>query len=335
MKNALRVIAIVLVAAILFGVGYGVGSSKGINVTVKYSNEGGATSGTPSVNTNTAPQQTPQQNTQTQTPPAEDKNDAPAEDKNDAPAEDKNDAPAEDKNDAPAEDKNDAPSEDKGSKIPSGTAAIVKAYNNAINDTKKFQGTVSVHKVGTMKINLDDCSVSFLTSSINKILQGLIKDSDSSWTFTNGQHVWEDGSITELNKIVPPGGGREAKLAEAGVASATATDNGDGTYTMVIKLVAEKSTFDGATGATVNPSHNESVVDPLNLATLEVPSVTITKADMDYPGTTLEATVNGDGLLTKLVVDLPMQGGGTGNAMGASLDVVISGGAHDTYDFTY
>lgn len=329
MKNALRVIAIVLVAALLFGIGYSMGSSKGINITVQYSNEGGAANNaqTPSVNTNAAPQQTPQQNTQTQTPPAEDKTDAPAEDKNDAPAEDKNDAPAEDKNDAPAE--------DKGSKIPSGTAEIVKAYNNAINDTKKFQGTVSVHKVGTMNINLDDCTVSFLTSAINKILQGLIKDTDSSWTFTNGQHVWEDGNITELNKIVPPGGGREAKLAEAGVASATAKDNGDGTYTMTIKLVAEKSTFDGSTGATVNPAHNESVVDPLNLATLEVPSVTITKADMDYPGTTLEATVNGDGLLTKLVVDLPMQGGGTGNAMGASLDVVISGGAHDTYDFTY
>lgn len=330
MKNALRVIAIVLVAALLFGVGYSMGSSKGINITVQYSNSnaGGETNNAtpPSVNTNTTPQQ-PQQNTQTQTPPAEDKTDAPAEDKTDAPAEDKTDAPAEDKTDAPAE--------DKGGKIPSGTAEIVKAYNNAINDTKKFQGTVSVHKVGTMKISLDDCTVSFLTSTINKILQGLIKDTDSSWTFTNGQHVWEDGNITELSKIVPPGGGREAKLAEAGVASATAKDNGDGTYTMTIKLVSEKSTFDGSTGATVNPAHNESVVDPLNLATLEVPSVTITKADMDYPGTTLEATVNGDGLLTKLVVDLPMQGGGTGNAMGASLDVVISGGAHDTYDFTY
>lgn len=322
MKNALRVIAIVLVAALLFGVGYSMGSSKGINITVQYSNEGGAADSAPTVNTNAQPPAT--QAPQTQAPQTQ----APA---TDAPA---TDAPAaDDKTDAPA---TDAPAaDDKGGKVPSSIPEIVKAYNNAINDTKKFQGTVSVHKVGTMKINLDDCSVSFLTSSINKILQGLIKDSDSSWTFTNGQHVWEDGNITELNKIVPPGGGREAKLAEAGVASATATDNGDGTYTMVIKLVSEKSTFDGATGATVNPSHNESVVDPLNLATLEVPSVTITKADMDYPGTTLEATVNGDGLLTKLVVDLPMQGGGTGNAMGASLDVVISGGAHDTYDFTY
>lgn len=322
MKNALRVIAIVLVAALLFGVGYSMGSSKGINITVQYSNEGGAAGSAPTVNTNAQPPAT--QAPQTQAPQTQ----APA---TDAPA---TDAPAaDDKTDAPA---TDAPAaDDKGGKVPSSIPEIVKAYNSAINDTKKFQGTVSVHKVGTMKINLDDCSVSFLTSSINKILQGLIKDSDSSWTFTNGQHVWEDGNITELNKIVPPGGGREAKLAEAGVASATATDNGDGTYTMVIKLVAEKSTFDGATGATVNPSHNESVVDPLNLATLEVPSVTITKADMDYPGTTLEATVNGDGLLTKLVVDLPMQGGGTGNAMGASLDVVISGGAHDTYDFTY
>ncbi len=326
MKNALRVIAIVLVAALLFGIGYSMGSSKGINITVQYSNEGGAANNaqTPSVNTNTAPQQTPQQDTQTQTPPAEDKTDAPAEDKTDAPAEDKTDAPAEDKTDAPAE--------DKGSKIPSGTAEIVKAYNNAINDTKKFEGTVSVHKVGTMSINLDDCTVSFLTSTINKILQGLISDTDASWTFTNGVDANDNGRL--LNNVLPPAK-RESKLAEAGVASATAKDNGDGTYTMTIKLVAEKSTFDGSTGATVNPAHNESVVDPLNLATLEVPSVTITKADMEYPGTTLEATVNGDGLLTKLVVDLPMQGGGTGNAMGASLDVVISGGANDTYDFTY
>ena len=317
MKNALRVIAIVLVAALLFGVGYSMGSSKGINITVQYSNEGGA----PTVNTNTQPPAT--QAPQTQAPQTQ----APA---TDAPA---TDAPAaDDKTDAPA---TDAPAaDDKGGAVPSSIAEIVKAYNNAINDTKKFQGTVSVHKVGKMNITLEDCTVSFLTSQINDIMQGLISDSDSSWTFTNGQHVWEDGNVTELNRIVPPGGGREAALTEAGVASATATDNGDGTYTMVIKLVAEKSTFDGATGATVNPAHNESVVDPLNLASLELPGITITKADMDYPGTTLEATVNGDGLLTKLVVDLPMKGGGTGK-LGMSLDVVISGGALDTYDFTY
>lgn len=323
MKNALRVIAIVLVAALLFGVGYSMGSSKGINITVQYSNEGGAASdSTPTVDTNTPPQtQAPQtQAPQTQAPAT----DAPA---TDAPAaDDKTDAPA---TDAPAAD-------DKGGSVPSSIPEIVKAYNNAINDTKKFQGTVSVHKIGDMSITLEDCTVSFLTSQINSIMQGLISDTDSSWTFTNGQHVWEDGTITELKKVVPPGngGGKDAALTEAGVASATATDNGDGTYTMKINLVAEKSTFDGSTGATVNPSHNESVVDPLNLATLEIPAVTITKADMDYPGTTLEATVNGDGLLTKLIVDLPMQGGGTGK-LGVALDVVISGGAHDTYEFTY
>lgn len=321
MKNALRVIAIVVVAALLFGVGYSMGSSKGINITVQYSNAGGESA--PSVNTQTQAPQTTAPAPQTTAPAPQTTAPAPS----DAPATD--DAPETDapETDAPAAD-------DKGSKIPSSIPEIVAAYNKAINDTKAFQGTVSVHKVGDMSITLEDCTVSFLTDQINGIMQGLISDTDSSWTFTNGQHVWEDGAITELKKVVPPGngGGKDAALTEAGVATATATDNGNGTYTMDIALVAEKSTYDGTN--TVNPVHNESVVDPLNLATLEIPVVTITKADMNYPGTKLKATVNGDGLLTQLIVELPMEGGGTGK-LGVSLDVVISGGNVDTYDFTY
>ncbi len=322
MKNALRVIAIVVVAALLFGIGYSMGSSKGISINVQYSNSGSASNGgAASVNTDTAPTTAPQTTAPQTTAP-----------QTTAPADDKADAPADDKTDAPAEEETDAPADSSSSSVPSSTAEIVKAYNDAINNTKAYTGKVTGHKIGKMKINLDDCSVSFATSSINSILQGLISDSDRTWTFENGVGTaTDDGSEKQLNNLIPPGG-RNAALTEAGVASATATDNGDGTYTMKITLVAEKSTYDGTN--TVNPVHNESVVDPLNLATLDISPASITAADMNYPNTSMEATVNSDGLITKLIVILPMQGSGTGK-LGASLEAVISGEGNDTYEFTY
>lgn len=320
MKNALRVIAIVVVAALLFGVGYSMGSSKGINITVQYSNAGTATdsAGSATVNTNTTPVQTtaaPETTAAPQTTAAPET----------TVASDKTDAPAADETDAPAAD-------DNGSSIPSSTAEIVKAYNDAVNNTKAYTGTINARKVNDMTLNLDDCSIGFLTSTINGILQGLVSDSDKSWTFENCVATQDDGSTRDLDYHVPPSR-RQAALTEAGVASASATDNGDGTYTMKIALVAETSSYDGTN--TVNPVHNESVVDPLNLATLDISPAKITSANMNYPGTTLEATVNEDGLLTKLIVELPMAGNGVGSLSGASLEAVISGGNVDTYEFSY
>ena len=110
-------------------------------------------------------------------------------------------------------------------------------------------------------------------------------------------------------------------------------ENADGGYTMVITLVAETSTFDG-TSTTSEPTHHKTIMDPLELGSLDLGPVTISNADMRYPGVTVTATVDGQGRLVKLEQKLPLEGTGTGKA-GISLTLNMSGSMDGTYEFTY
>ncbi len=317
MKNALRIIAIVLAAVILFGAGYGLGSNKGINITVKYENAAGnAASGNATVNTNTTPVQTtaPQQtqapssdNAQTEAPKADDST--------------KTDAPAADKKDDTKADDN------KSSGIPSTPEEVVKKYDEVVNAAKKEQ-KVTIHKTSNTNLECTDCRVGFLTSTVTSLLGTFMKPIDETYEINGG--VDSQGKTT--NDFILPQG-REATLSVDGVESATAAASGDG-YVMTIKLKSEKSTYDGTN--TVNPVNHESAMIPLNLATLELPAgATISQADMTYPGATIEATVNGDGKLTKIVLALPMEGSGTGGLKSVSLSVGIKGQLDEVYELTY
>lgn len=312
MKNALRVIAVVVVAAILFGIGYGLGAQKGITVNLKVESSGnsGAT-----VNTNTATATTA---TTTSAPTA-----APSSDQTEAPAssDEQTEAPTQ------ADDNTEQPADNAGEStgVPSSTAEIVAKYNEVINAAKALQNG-TIHKTSTTEIEVTDLSVSWLKNSVNKIVSGLVSPSDETYTFTNGTDA---NGKTASNVITPDG--RDVALTADGVVSATATPDGDG-YKMTITLAAEKSSFDGTN--TVDPVYHESCLSPLNLATLDISPAKITSADMDYPGATLNVTVDGQGRVSHYDFTLPMSGSGTGS-LGASLDVSLEGKMVETFDITY
>lgn len=309
MKNALRVIAVVVVAAILFGIGYGLGSKKGITVNLKV--EGTGTGAT--VNTNTPVSQTP--TTQPTAAPTENTTEAPA------PSDDKTEAPA------PSDDKTEKPADEPAAStgVPSSTDEIVAKYNEVINAAKKTQNA-TIHKTNNTTIEVTDLSVSFLKGTVNNILSGLVKPVDETYTLTNGAN--ENG--TTASDIITPGG-RDVALKAEGVTSATATPDGDG-YKMTIVLVSEKSTFDGTN--TVNPVHHESCLSPLNLATLDISPAKITSADMSYPGATLNVTVDGQGRVTRYDYTLPMEGTGAGS-LGPTIELGLKGEMVETFDITY
>lgn len=309
MKNALRVIAVVVVAAILFGIGYGLGSQKGITVNLKV--EGTGTGAT--VNTNTTP--VAPSTTQPAPAPSEENTDKPA------PSEENTDKPA------PSDDKNDKPADEPAAStgVPSSTDEIVAKYNEVINAAKKTQNA-TIHKTNNTTIEVTDLSVSFLKGTVNNILSGLVKPVDETYTLTNGAN--ENG--TTASDIITPGG-RDVALKAEGVTSATATPDGDG-YKMTIVLVSEKSTFDGTN--TVNPVHHESCLSPLNLATLDISPAKITSADMTYPGATLNVTVDGQGRVTRYDYTLPMEGTGAGS-LGPTIELGLKGEMVETFDITY
>ena len=311
MKQETKLVAIILAALIVFLSGFGLGATQGINIKI----EGAAvqTGGTPAdTNTTTAAPQTTTAAPQTTTAAPETTTAAPQGDTTTA-------APQGDTTTA-------APSGN--SSVPSTKAEIATAYNKAINDAKHYTGKVTLKKHDIINVSLPDGAASKI---LNPIIANLTKTEPYAWTFENGADV-ADPNRKIADKIIP-GGGRDAALQEAGIANATATANADGGYTMTITLVAETSTFDG-TSTTSEPTHHKTAMDPLELGSLDLGPVTITNADMKYPGATLTATVDSQGRLVKLEQKLPLEGSGTGKA-GIPVTLEITGSMDGNYEFIY
>lgn len=322
MKKEIKVVAIVLVALIVFLAGFGLGATKGININIGSEsginvNVNGGSAGSAQV---VAPTQAPV----TQAPVTQAPTAAPTEAPTQAPS---NDTPA---TDAPATDApaTDAPSGN--SAVPSTKAEIVAAYNKAINDAKHYTGKVTLKKHDIIDVQLKDLPA-VAEKIITPVIANLTKTEPKEAVFENAVGV--DDNTRELTRWIIPGGGRDAALQEAGVASATATANADGGYTMVITLVAETSTFDG-TSTTSEPTHHKSIMDPLELGSLDLGPITISNADLSYPGATMTATVDSQGRLTYLKQQLPLEGTGTGKA-GISLTLKLAGSMDGTYEFIY
>lgn len=312
MKKELKVVAVVLAAIIVFLAGFGLGTSKGIQINVDV--KGGQSSAAQANNT-PAPAPAPS------TTPAPATESKPA----DTPASESKPA------DTPATESKPADNNAAPSAIPSTPAEVVAKYNEVVNALKKEQG-VSVHKVGSVDIECTDCSVGFLKGMVNTILQSFMSNVDETIQFSGGQGQNSKGETKTLNQYIPPWD-RDAAMTEADVVSATAAAEGDG-YKMTIQIKNEGSSFDGTN--TVEPTSHKTAMDPLNLATLELPmGAKITSANMTYPGATCEATVNGSGKLVKLHINLPLEGSGAGNLKGASLEVGLKGVLDDTFEITY
>ena len=311
MKQETKVVAIILAALIVFLSGFGLGATKGINIKIEGAavQTGGEAAPAPQTTTTTAAPQTTTTAAPATTTTAPAANDSTTT----APAGDTTTTAA------PAAD---------GVKVPSGNAEIVAAYNKAVNDAKHYTGKVTLKKHDIINVALPESAASKI---LNPIIANLTKTEPKEATFENAVGV--DDNTRELTKWIIPGGGRDAALQEAGVASASATANADGGYTMTITLVAETSTFDG-TNTTSEPTHHKSIMDPLELGSLDLGPVKITNADMRYPGATMTATVDAQGRLVKLVQKLPLEGSGTGKA-GIPLTLEISGSMDGNYEFIY
>jgi len=312
MKQETKIVAIVLAFLIVFMSGFGLGATKGIRITVEGAavQTGGQQAAPVDTTTTTAAPQT----TTTAAPAPQTTTAAPAGDTTTA-------APAGDTTTA-------APAGN--TSVPSTKAEIAAAYNKAINDAKAYTGKVTLKKHDIISVELKDLP-SIAAAIINPVVANLTKTAPQEETFENGKGTADN--TRELIRWIIPGGGREAAVQEAGLANATATANADGGYTMVLTFVAETSTFDG-TATTSEPAHHKSAMDPLELGSLDLGPITISNADLRYPGATMTATVDAQGRLVKLEQKLPLEGTGTGKA-GISLTLNLAGSMDGNYEFIY
>ncbi len=207
-------------------------------------------------------------------------------------------------------------------KIPTSNEEIAKAYNDAINATKNTTKTVNAVQYENVTMTVVDSTIpSMLQSGVNSILQGLM--GEETHNFTNG--VDEEGNT--FKDSFPPSSGAAA-LEAAGIKSATSEAYGEGGYKLTISLVEEKGTYE------TPPKYHSVSVGYLNLDSLGLP-VTITSADFNYPGATVTICVNGEGLIDSYEVKFPMNGTGTGKALGTSASLTIDGGMDEKWTMTW
>lgn len=315
MKSEIQTTIAVLLALILFVGGLALGTTQGVNINV------GAEFDVNGVDVQTAA-------TEVATTAAAVTTTAAAVESTTVATQDDANTDAQDDSTEPEEETTEAQVEEETSSLPSTTAEIAAKYNELINAVK-VADYVSVIKEQDLVVNVTDCSVSFATSLVNSAVSAVMAPDSWSTTFTDG--VGDNGLILSEN-IYPAS--KDSALTADGLSVATCTENADGGYTIYIEFAEESTTYDGTTSTPAETYHS-AALDPLDLATFEIPGITISSAEMYYEGATVSLVVNSDGLLVSQDVHLPMAGTGVGTITVFSPSVTIDGYADTLYTFSY
>lgn len=207
---------------------------------------------------------------------------------------------------------------------PSSKEEIAAAFNAAMNKTKNMTQNCNATKTTNVQINVVDCSVPSLLNQVNSIVQGFTGEKTTEYAFTNG--VTSDGK-TILSELPPSG--IETSITADGITVASCDNYGDGGYTYTLTLVSETGSLD------VIPPYHSVTVGYLDIASLDIPIVSITKADMSYPGATVTINVNKDGLIDSYDCKFPMTGNGEAKIGWVTGTASFEGSMDETWTFNW
>ena len=210
------------------------------------------------------------------------------------------------------------------------TDEIVSAVGNAVNTLKQTPNFTAVRKLNVV-VKVVDCSVPSAVDAINEVITNVTSKAEPEETlvFTNGTTVNTKGEQLTPFTAVPPER-NSFTLTSAGVTSARAEKQGDNTV-YYINLVSESTT-----GENPVPVHNAGSLGYLNVDSLGLPSVVnITRANMNYPASTMQVTVDKDGKLIHLKNYLPMTGDGEAKIMNLGGSAMFEGYLDEEWTVTY
>ncbi len=207
-------------------------------------------------------------------------------------------------------------------------AEIIAEVNKYVNQVKKEQ-KMTASTNGVVEVNVTDCSFSGAVGTINNIIKNITDafGGQATYNFANGKATDADGNSVTPWDVIPPTG-KDFSAVDAGVVDAKVEKVGENTkYTII--MVVEDTTMTSPI-----PAYNSTVIGYLDLASLDLP-ITLTQADMHYPGSTVSVTVTPDGKVVELVNKLPMEGTGATKLLGKEVFASFGGALDETWTFTY
>ncbi len=209
------------------------------------------------------------------------------------------------------------------------TAEILRVVSDSVNLLKSDKANFTGHKVQNINLKLVDSSVPAVNNIINGVIQAFVKEEILDYDFTNGisPDPEGDGTVDAYNTFPP--GDKPFDLTKQGVASASKKTEGENTvYTIVI--VPETSTLENP-----RPPHHNAAADTLDLSTVEIPIITLTKVDFEYPGATVSVTLNPEGEVVGYYERLVIVGTGEGYGLGITGYGTIEGYMEENWDIEW
>ena len=205
------------------------------------------------------------------------------------------------------------------------TQEIIDFTSKAVNQTKGYTGNLTAAHTENISVNVTKApGGSAIQGIINPIIEGIIEPTDETLNFTNGSAVNSEGETVSI--VLPKSGA--FSLDTAGVVSAKAY--AEGTDIVVeITLIAERGTMDAV------PHYNSTAVGYLDIASLDISAITITKMDVDYTGSTMKIRINPSGYVVTADYSVPFVISAAGKAAFISADLGIEGNDSEHWELKW
>lgn len=174
---------------------------------------------------------------------------------------------------------------------------ILAVYKDAIEKTRGFEGNVNVNHTESFTADIKDAHpggalTELLASNIVKLVGS---EGQQTLSFTNKKAVNKDNE--EIPLLLPQR--TEFSLTEDGIKSAGISEKNGKLYVKIV-LVPETVSMGEI------PPHNASAIGYLDTSGMDFKVITISRVDITYPGSVIEAEILENGYIGKVTYTINM-----------------------------
>ncbi|MBP9988436.1 MAG: hypothetical protein KBT46_02950 [Ruminococcus sp.] len=193
-------------------------------------------------------------------------------------------------------------------------AQLINYYNNALRKTYS-QPRFTVTKTEVIDVTLGELLLNGKPATGIQNLVDKVMAANKAKGGTKTQTFSSNPAVDAQERFILP-----SNLSSAAVRSYNVSKSGSG-YVIKFTLNQESCDF------TRKPPYNSSCTFPLDFTEIDLGGIgEITAAQFYYPGTTLQATIAGQGRVVRTYVEMPLSvNDAKGRGMGQELQVDISG----------
>ncbi len=205
------------------------------------------------------------------------------------------------------------------------TGQILSKASEAVNKTKGYTRSLSVHHVEKFNATVTECTGGSIVQSVANAMVGwVVEPVDETLSYSGGMATNTEGETVSI--LLPKRG--YFTLGSSGVTGASArTSNGE--YIININIVQE------SVGMNQIPTHNAASIGYLDVSSFDLSFLTVDSADITYKGSSIELHINADGYVTYAVYRVPLIIKGSGHSGAISGSVTFEGEQTEQWTFSY